>query len=375
MNILRHYKNSIFGALTILATISLGACSNSNDSDIDIDPKPSFSELAHLEEGQVLNREFKYGDFTITLEDEMVNFGGPNSPILFPVNKSISVTSPDITGAVFVVTREQIEAFLKLWAKSFSLPFETVEDKVKVAESVYDYFISSEIDFGLFVDLALNGYEVNNLKKIGNQSRAADVDFNSMLYTIWSNKKELTPEKMNTRGTVKDIFGIIEGVVDLYNVWNDFSKNATPIAEAVDGVCSFLNAQDSIPRNYNLSRSFDSGEYKLKYWVSGIWHAIYEYKIEGFTGSHPDFKGKYIPKARVTTTKLDVKGPHFIGQGKYKFSPVVNVGRSADDPIVQVNGMVQVVYGDCCCFRFFSYLNFSLHGEDGYSVVTYDDGR
>lgn len=363
----------------IAAGLSLTACSDDADEKALNDDNTTnvpLSEMAHLEAGQILCRQFTYHDVTIDIEDEMVNFGEADAPILFPVNKTVKFSAPGYEGAVFVTTREHIEAFMRLWANATGLPFETEEEKIIVAENVYTYFIVNEIDFGLFVALVMHNYDVNTLKAIGRESRAANVDFNSVLYGLWSQRDQITPEQVRSRGAVKDVFSIIEGVIDLYNVWNDFTKNADPIAEATDGrICSFLSPANQSYENYCKVKDFDSGEFKLKYWVSGIWHAQFHYKIEGYTGCLTGENGRYVPAVRVTTTELSVKGPYFIGQGKYKFSDAINIGRTADAPVVQANGMVQVVYGDCCCFRFFSYLNFSVDGENGYRTLSYDDGK
>lgn len=351
-----------------MAMTATTACSDSEE----VDNKDEVPEVAQLKEGQIVYREFTYGDNKIYLEDEMVNYGDDEMPVLFSVNRKIIFDIPELDGIVFATTEEELDTFFRNWASMREMPYNTDEEKVDVAYDVFNYFIYLDIDFNLFVELAIQGYNLKALMQTDTRAKAAGVATNDVLYSLWAHRKEVKPE---TRGIFKDVIGIIEGVVDLYNVWNDFVENNQPIAEAVEGVCSFVNGSDTDVDNYTLGSYFKSPEYQLSYYVTGIMHSKFSYIIEGHTGTHGTLPGKYIPKCRIRTTKLDVRGVAFIGSGNYKFSPVVNVSQEPDNPIVQANGFVQVVYGDCCCFRYFSYLNFSLRGDSGYSQLTFDNGK
>lgn len=358
--------------MTALCLASAGmALTGCKDSDEEKGSSSDEPQILELKEGQIVCREFAYGDKKITIEDEMVNYGDDEMPALFSVCKKITLDLPELDGVVFTTDAQELEHFFSLWADMREMPFSTREDKVDVAYDVFDFFINLDVDFHLFVQLVTEGYNLKALMQIPELSRASETPANDLLYALWSNRKEVDAE---SRGTVRDVIGIIEGVIDLYNVWNDFAQNNQPIAEAVEGTCSFLNSADNNASHYSLDDYFISPDYVLSYWVTGIMHSQFTYIVEGFTGSHPTIPGKYIPKCRIRTTWLDVKGTGFIGSGSYKFSPVINVAQAPDSPVVQANGMVQVVYGDCCCFRYFSYLNFSLRGDTGYSQLTYDRG-
>lgn len=360
---------SIINTLLIAITMTaLAACSDSDDVDV----KDDTQEVAQLKEGQIVYREFSYGDKKIYLEDEIVNYGDDEMPALFSVNRKIIFDFPELDGVVFATTADELDAFFRNWADMRGMPYGSDEEKMDVAYDVFGYFIYLDIDFNLFVQLAVEGYNLKALMQAESRSRAAGVATNDVLYSLWAQRHDVKPE---TRGMFKDIVGIIEGIVDLYNVWNDFVQSNQPIAEAVEGTCSFLNGQDTDVSNYSLDNYFVSPQYNLSYYVSGIMHSKFSYIIEGYTGTHRSLPGKYVPKCRIRTTKLDVEGVAFIGSGSYKFSPVVNVSREPDNPTVQANGFVQVVYGDCCCFRYFSYLNFSLRGDTGYSQLTFDSGK
>lgn len=347
----------------------MSGCGGSDvEEKTDSEPKP----VAQLQEGQTISREFTYGNLTITLEDEMVNYGDDEMPVLFSVNKKISFETPELEGAVFTTTADELDNFFRVWAQMKGMPYDSEEDKTDVAYDVFDHFIHLDIDFNLFVELVSEGFKIKALMEAEDVTRSSGVPVNDVLYSLWARRKEIP---LDSRGAVKDVIGIVEGIVDMYNVWNDFVENNQPVAEAVEGTCNFLNGNDTELTNYSLDKYFTTQEYRLSYWVSGIWHSKFNYVIEGYTGSHYSLPGKYVPICRIRTTFIDVQGPAFIGSGSYKFSPVVNVSQVPDNPTVQVNGMVQVIYGDCCCFRYYSYLNFSLRGDIGYEQLTFNSGK
>lgn len=369
---MKNLINYSAGILACMLTISLTGCSDSSDSDVKTPSEGT--EMAQLKEGDKLTRHLQLGAHEITIEDVLVNFGDEDAPALFSVTKSISIDKEDLDGTVFTVTKPMIESFIEKWAKIKSLPFDTEEDKAMAAYDIYRYFYDTDIDIYLFINLVNEGFNPNTLLGAIDDTRAnaAEAGANDVLYAIWQHRDEISRsvDVSDTRGAIRDIKGIIEGVVDLYEVWKDFAEHTKPIETAVDGYCSFLNSEDLNAENYNLLEK-DIYEVKLTY-DAGIWESDFFYKVGSYTGSHPGIAGAYLPKVYIQTTYMHVVGPSFIGAGKYKFSPVVNISQDPDSPIVQANGMVQVTYGDCCCFRYVSYLNFSVDGNNGLEVLSFN---
>ncbi len=359
-------RNILMLMCGLLAT-SLISCSND-------DNQHEPTKMAELKEGQTVQRELKIGNKgRIYIEDEIINYGDKEIPVLFSVNKKFEISDDDYEGLMFVLQKDTLEIFFQRWAETHNLPFNTAEEKADIASHIYDYFFHSELDLALFVELINSGYTIQDLKTAVQTSRSQQLPANDILYMLY---REQTQNQNLSKDTKDDIKAIIEGIIDLYNVWKEFSERNQPIAEAVEGICSFLNGGDTNANNYTLGEYFVSPEYALSYWVSGIWHAQFTYIIEGYCkGTHPDYGGLYVPKCRIRTTYLDVDGPSFIGSGSYQFSPIVNISDEFGKPIPQANGMVQVVYGDCCCFRYFSYLNFSVDGKNGYRQITFNDGK
>ena len=355
----------IFTVLCGLAAVLFTFC-NKKDND---NKQPM--EMARLEAGQTIKREIKIGSTDrIYAEDEIVNYGTETLPVLFSVNKVYEVSDSDLEGMIFTLKKDKLDVFIENWAQVMNLPNNNATEKAIVCRHIFDYFFNLEIDLPLFVELTNNGNSISSLTSLVQKTKSQQIPSNDILYMLYREQTQIA-----TKGTARDIKGIIEGVIDLYNVWKEFSERSQPIAEAVEGVCSFLNSNDLDCNNYSLGKYFESPDYVLSYWVSGIWHSQFTYFIEGYyQGTHPTYAGYYIPKCRIRTTWLDVKGPEFIGKGTYQFSPVINVSDNFDAPVVQANGMVQVVYGDCCCFRYFSYLNFGLNGETGYEQISFNKG-
>ncbi len=358
-------KNILMLMCGLLAT-SFMSCS---DDDNQQEP----TKMAELKEGQIVQRELKIGNKgRIYVEDEIINYGDEEIPVLFSVNKKFEMSDDDYEGLMFVLQKDSLEKFFQRWAETHNLSFVSAEDKADVASHIYDYFFHSELDLALFVELINSGFSVQDLKTAVQTSRSNQLPANDILYMLY---REQSQNQNLSKGTAKDIIGIIEGIIDLYNVWKDFFERNQPIAEAVEGVCSFLNGEDTDANNYTLGEYFISPDYALSYWVSGIWHAQLTYIVEGYKGTHPVYDGLYVPKCRIRTTYLNVDGPSFIGSGSYQFSPIVNISDDFNKPIPQANGMVQVVYGDCCCFRYFSYMNFSVDGKNGYRQISFSDGK
>lgn len=355
----------ISAVAAVMTALSLASCGDDSDDNIG----DSETEMAHLKEGDILTRRIDMGGHRIEIKDQMVNYGDEDSPVLFSVTQSINIDKEKLDGTVFTVTKPMIEKFLSKWAQIKAMPFDTKEEKVSVALDVYRYFYDYNIDIYLFMNLVNDGFSPDILLRAADQTRAADADVNDALYAIWKHRDMIPAD---TRGTVRDIKGIIEGVADLYEVWKDFSDNNPPIEEAVDGYCSFLNSADLDLNNY-IDNSICYYPVKLEY-DAGLWEAKFHYQVSLKGGYHKSLPGHYIPKVYIQTTYLHVKGPSFIGAGKYKFSPVVNISQDPDSPVVQANGMVQVTYGDCCCFRYVSYLNFSANGYGDLDILSFDEG-
>lgn len=360
-------NKSYFIFLSLLALLSFSACSNDDNPQDD----SKNNGILEFKEGDVITREFSQGDKIIfKTEDVITNYGTQEVPILFPINRTYEYSHDSLENSTFVVKKEAFEKLIEVWAETYNMPLATKEDSISVCHEIFAFFFHNDADLGFFIKLMEEGNTLQTLKTIAEGVTDKNIPVNEALRIYRDNKTELT-----TKGTVKNIIGIIEGIVDLYNVWNDFTENAKPIAEAVNSVCSFISPDDTNWQNYNLDNYFCSPTYKLSYWVSGIWHAKFEYVVEGYTGTHPTIPGYFVPKSQIRTTYLDVDGPEFIGKGSYSYSPVINVSRSFDYPVIQVDGQVKVIYGDCCCCRFNSYLNFSLHGQNGFSVISFSDGR
>ena len=352
--------------LSMLAMFSISSC----NEDVTTPETPNPEGIMEFKEGYVITRELSYGDSVVLkIEDVITNFGTEEIPVLFPINKSIE-GSEEWRNTTHVISREGLAHLIEVWANTHDMALESREDSMLVCHDIFAFFFTKKSDMGLFINLLRKGNSFERMKYIATTAADYNIPVDEAL-RIYSDNKET----LETRGTAKNIIGIIGGIKDLYDVWNDFSKNSTPIAQAVNNVSSFISPQDEDYRNYKLGNKFSSSTYKLKYWVSKWWHSKFEFVVEGYVGTHPTIPGYFIPKSQIRTTYIDVKGPEFIGKGEYSYSPVINVSPSFDYPVVQANGQVKVTYGDCCCYRFVSYLNFALNGQTGYSVISYDNGK
>ena len=364
---MKTFNKSYFLFLSLLALLSFSACSDDDNPQDD----SQNGGILEFKEGDVITREFSRGDEIIfKSEDVITNYGTQEMPLLFPINRTYEYSHDSLENSTYVVKKEEFEKLIEVWAETYNMPLATKEDTVLVCHEIFAFFFHNEADLGFFINLMEEGNSLQTLKTIAEGVAEKNIPVDAALKIYSDNKTTL-----DTKGTVKNVIGIIEGVIDLYNVWKDFTDVAVPIEKAVNNISAFISPDDTNWQNYNLDKYFSSNTYKLKYWVSGIWHAKFEYVVEGYTGTHPTIPGYFIPKSQIRTTYIDVDGPEFIGEGSYSYSPVINVSSSFDYPVVQVNGQVKVTYGDCCCCRFNSYLNFSLHGQNGFSEISFSSGR
>ena len=56
------------------------------------------------------------------------------------------------------------------------------------------------------------------------------------------------------------------------------------------------------------------------------------------------------------------------------YYPAINVG-DMNNPVAAMVGKVEVTYGDCCSFRLFSQLYFSVNASTGYTENYFDDEK
>lgn len=341
---------------SFLMIVGMSACNDDSEKILE-------NQVPEFKTGDIIKHELYRGDELIyQVESEVTNYGTEDAPIHFAITKSFKFGNDSFKGTTFLVERDDFEDFIKIWAENMDMSFSQEIDRIAVCMDIYRYFHSTDADMGFFIYLLKKKYEVAHLKYAIDMASKRNVPI-SVMMTALNNE-----EAVDSRGTVKDIKGIINGFADLYNVWIDFATDNPPIAEAVDDISSFISEHDKEINNYIKVKDFSSGEYKLSY-DAGIWEAKFNYTIEGYTGTHPSIPGYFIPRSRIRTTKLKVKGPAFIASGKYSYSSLINISDTFDYPVVQANGQVHVVYGDCCAFRFHSYLNFSLDGRNGYKQI------
>lgn len=371
-------KKNILAILGIVLLVGVFQSCSDDDDEKDIK-----EPLYEFKEGDVVNREIEVGERLIKLEDVITNIGTPDFPILFSINTKCEYSHEDMEGMVFTTTREELDSFIEKWAVLKNMPTLTADDRGMVSADFFNALINENIDINLFIDMCVHEkVPLSELMGIVSPARSEGTTANQRLMAKYQSlckvnrsKMESVPElKGSSKVPVKKIKGIIKGVIDLFEVWIDFSENNQPVEKDIDHRCSFLAEDDLNEDHYSCDRYFQGETIKLKYWVSKRWHSKFEYYVSGYTGSHPKYQGSYIPMCNIRSTFVEAKGPAFVSEGFFKFSNLINSSVYPGDPVVDVDGMVQVTYGDCCLFRFISYLNFNLNGKKGYEVLSFSDG-
>ncbi len=359
-----------------LVGIILASCSKDNDK---ASTTPAMTvETTPYTAGQVFTFTFVAdNDTLVKMTDEVVDYGYDNFPVLMVVHKETLIQQPGWGSICFPIYRDKLDSVLSIWAAERNLNFVTATDRSFTARDFLDYIVRNNIDAGLFIRILLGSYSYNLSSVL---EVVAEVDNlgkqpNDYLYRMWEEK--IPPEKMlsEVKSTEQAfIASIFLAVAIQFSTWYTFAVKTGPTVNPPNYFASFLSSEDTVLAHYSGGQPFKSRDYKLSY-DAGLWEAKCTYHVEGeFNDVNPNCPGKYIKACKVISTYVHVKGPYYIVEGSASYSPGINVG-TFQVPVPEMNDKVKVTYGDCCCFRKFSYLNYKINGETGYSETTFDPGK
>ena len=246
------------------------------------------------------------------------------------------------------------------------------------ARDFLDFVVKNNIDAGLFIRIILGSYtyKLSSVMDVISQAENRGQDPNDYIYTDVGEK--IPPERILTEIKSEDqyffIASIFLSIGIQFATWYTFAVNTGPVNNPPNYFASFLCSEDTDLAHYSGGTTFRSRDYKLSY-DAGLWEAKCTYHVEGeYNDVNPNYPGKYIKKCNVISTYVHVKGPMFIVEGAASYSPGINVG-TFEVPVPEMNDKVKVTYGDCCCFKKFSYLNYKINGETGYKEMTFDPGK
>jgi hypothetical protein len=330
--------------------------------------------------GQTLTYSFIAGNDTmVKMRDVVMDYGFTDFPVLVLVHQETFIQQPGWGSVFFPLIKTRLDTFLILWAREFSMNYLTVKEKAFVARNFLDYIINNNLDVGLFVDMVLgyHGLKMSTVMQVISEAKNHGRDPNNCLLRMM--KDNISPEEVlsELKSTQQGfaILSIYLGIIKTIETWVKFADNSGPVANAPQNYMSFLCSLDTVLSHYTGGTNFQSRDYILSY-DAGLWEAKCTYHIEGvYNAVNTTCAGKYIPKCNTISTYVHVKGPDFIVDGNVGYSPAVNSSQNWDVPVAEEDGNVQVTYGDCCCFRKFSNLNFKVDAGTGYKESTWDPGK
>lgn len=347
----------------------------------DDDESSTNKETTPWQAGMTLTYSFLAGEDTVMkMRDEVIDYGYTGFPVLMMVHKETLIHEQGWGSVFHPLIRERLDLILALWAGEFNLPYVTVQDKAFVARNFLDYIVNNSLDVGIFVDLALSGGGVKlaPVMELISQVQKKGGDPNEFIYRMEAD--HVTVDKaLNELKTTKQ-YGEVFCILFCWNVW----KTTTNFVKLFDGTdtvgnapkdfMSYLCAEDTNHLNYTFSDSVSSRNYHLSY-DAGLWEAKCTYHIEVlYNAVTPACAGQFIYSCKVVPTDCHVRGKKFIVDGGVTYSSPVNDG-DPTNMIPSLDGQVRVTYGDCCCFRKYSVLNFIVRGSDGYTEDTWDTGK
>jgi len=376
-------KIYIFLVLIIVAIVFNPACKDDDEN------AAVPNETTPYTAGQTISYSFAAGqDTVVKLIDEVVNYGTGENPILFIVFKEQVVMTDGYEYIFFPLYREKLEVFMPLWANQYGLNFLTEEERAFVHQHFLDYIVLNELDAGLLVELIIGeGYAlppvINMIDKATNLKSCSEGDIptaNDLLYRLKTEKlsPELMTEQLNQmalKGTTSNVIvTIFKSILQVIDTWVSFTKDNKAVTDMSDNYMSFLNAADTVQADYTGGTAYNTKDYHLSY-DAGALEAKCTYHLEiKYNAVHATIPGKYIPYCNTKCTEARAVGAGFVVKGKTCYSPAINAG-SFEVPVADMNGKVSVEYGDCCCFRKFSYLNFKINAGTGYTETSWSPGK
>lgn len=364
--------------LFIGSFIAFTACNNKDNTD------PPSMVTAYTPGQQIVKTFMVDNDTVVKMIDEATDLGTTANPVIFLLHKQTVTLDAGYENIFYPVYRERLAPFMALWANEFGLSFSTEKEKAYAYKHFLDFLVLNHLDAGLLVELIMHQGGalapvldmIDQAGKLKVQSANGAVPANELLYRMVTEHQTpvaLLNDYRPVKGIAEDggtIISIFKDVIEVVEVWVDFAKDNKPTTDAADNYMSFLNSQDSVAANYSAGTAFQSKTYKLSY-DAGIWQAKINYDVEGaYAATHPTIAGSYIPACNTISSYLSCKGPDFTVLAKTGYSPAINVG-TFDTPAAEMNGKVSVEYGDCCCFHYFSYLNFEINANTGYTEVSF----
>jgi hypothetical protein len=363
-------------ALTGLLFIT---CNKENDDEDTTSPH----EVTPWEAGMTLTYAFVAGNDTMMkLRDEVLDYGYDGYPVLMLVHKETLIHEEGWGSVFHPLRKDRLDLILGLWAAEFDRPYGTVEEKAYVASHFLDYIVSNNLDVGIFVDLALEGHGLKLAPMLNMVSMAQEVgkDPNSYMYRMESGNIPVENVITELKSTKQfgEVFCILFGpnvLKTLSNFIKIFNSNDI-VQNFPSNTMSYICLEDTVLAHYTWEDSIASRNYHLSY-DAGLWEAKCTYHIELAYNAHTSADGctgQFIYTCNTIPTYCHVKGKKFIVDGGTEFYTPVNNG-DPTNMVPELPGQVRVTYGDCCCFRKYSVLNFHVDGADGYFEDTWDTGK
>jgi hypothetical protein len=372
-------KTRYFLLIIALTGLLFITCNKENDDEETTTPH----EVTPWEAGMKLTYAFAVDNDTVMkLRDEVLDYGYEGFPVLMLVHDE-TLIHVEGWGSVFhPLRKERLDMILGLWAEEFDMPYGTAKEKAYVARHFLDYIVGNDLDVGIFVELALSGHGLKLAPMLNMVSMAQELGKhpNSCMYRMESGNIPVE-DVINELKSIKqfgEVFCILFGPNVLKTVTN-FVKcfvDNDIVANAPENTMSYICSEDTVLSHYTWEDSIASRRYDLSY-DAGLWEAKCHYHIEVAYNAHTSASGctgQFIYTCNTIPTYCHVKGPKFTVDGGTEFYTPVNNGNPTN-MVPELPGQVRVTYGDCCCFRKYSVLNFRVDGAAGYIEDTWDPGK
>lgn len=357
----------------------------------DNEPKNPDYEQTVKEGMEMYTRAYRDGVLVEEVIDEVKNFGTPDAPLLFHVNKSHTVNGQDVPqgtsdldGVFLSLTQEEYDGFIKLFAVMQGLAeteLLTDEQKREAFSALFAYLQQYDIDLPLLVYLA-NGSaeELKATDKIIRAESTRSIDGNSDINTrlrnlLLNNIKpsyaiSLSDKENSTRAfEFNPCRLVVDGTV--YDTDQKFRlvHDAKKVSDYERLYASFININNLDLKQYYGSSEWNGNDYECTYGskltpMSHIkFHVVTDYLTKCKTQP-----GRYVEKVKVEIDEASRTAwmkcdAHVLYAAPTTYDYATASGSYA--PHSHLN-KIEISYGDKSCINFKSTLAFDVYGFDGY---------
>lgn len=377
--------------LLILGILSI-ICSNPACSHHDLPERSGIS--FHFDNGDQHEAIIEVnGVIKEHLIDYMTNLGTEEAPAFFPIVSSHTIDGLPVenrTSAFNAFRSVDLPEYIAL-AKDFAavhgytLAEQTSTTDVEPFRGVFprirNFIKENHIDVGLLVELR-KLTKTNSFSLIA-ATKAEGENLNRSLLALERDllrqkggANDVKIEKVETKSVAAVIAAVATATTIIkvgLKIIITLIENTMPIVDFNSCFVAYLNEADTNSSNYPTSgHTSETDTYTLTHKFWGVTYAQASFKVKAdYMGTHTDMNEYYIPNIGLLVEGVKcVSGQHVEGEATFGLTdPFFETSSvNATMETIVVPGIIEIDYGDCCCYDYHCQLDFTVYGDKGIVV-------